>query len=226
MAPLVLVAGGTGRTGQLVVQKLQQVGYAVRVLTRHARKAQNFFDATVDIVEGDLTQPQSVEAAMRDVEGVVIAVESAADAGASNSPEQVHYQGTRHILAVAATSTRLVLVTQIYITRPDRYPEMSHIIHWRQQAEAAVRSSGLPYTIVRPSWLTDASGDQGVRLEQGDRGEGQVARDTIAEVCVQALRYPTAYGKTFEVYNEKGTPPANWSTTFAALHSDSVLQET
>ena len=90
--------------------------------------------------------------------------------------------------------------------------------------EEAVRSSGLPYTIVRPGLLTNDAGTPGIRFEQGDRGEGQVARGTVAEVCVQALHRQTAQGKTFEVYNDAGTPFADWSAVFAALHSDSIRQ--
>lgn len=223
MARLILVVGGSGRTGQSIVQKLKQSGCSVRVLTRNPKQAQVLFDASVETVAGNITQIQDVEAAMRDVDGVVIAVESADSDDAPNSPEQVHYQGTRHILAAAAKSTGIVLVTQIYITRPDRYPEMSNIIHWRCQAEAAVRSSGLPYTIVRPGWLTNASGDRLVRFEQGDRGEGQVSRETVAEVCVQALHHETARGKTFEIYNESTTSPTDWSAVFASLQPDPIL---
>lgn len=160
---------------------------------------------------------------MRGINGVVVAVESAESDDAPNSPEQVHYQGTRHILTAAAKSTQIVLVTQIYITRLDRYPEMNNVIHWRQQAEALVRSSGLPYTIVRPGWLTNDSGDQGIRFEQGDRSEGQVTRETVAEVCIQALRNEPARSKTFEIYNEPSVPPLNWSAVFASLQAAPVL---
>lgn len=60
---------------------------------------------------------------------------------------------------------------------------MRNIIHWRGEAEAALRASGQPYTIVRPSWLTDdAGGRQALRLEQGDSGEGRVARVDVATV--------------------------------------------
>lgn len=218
----VLVIGGNGRTGRHIVQKLTQLGDSVRVLTRQVKEAQT---TTVEFIAGDITRWQDVEVAVRDVDGVVIIVESAESDNALNSPEQVHYQGTRNVLAaVGSNSVQIVLVTQIYITHPERYPEVSNIIHWRQQAEEAVRASRLPYTIVRPGWLTDDSGEQGIRFEQGDRGEGQVARETVAEVCVQALHQTTAQNKTFEIYNEAGTPPTDWSEVFATLHSDSVFQ--
>lgn len=220
----ILVIGGSGRTGQLIVQKLQKCGDKVRVLSRHSKNTRKT-SHEIEIVEGDITQLQDVQTAMQNIEGVIIAVESADSDAAPNSPEQVHYHGIRHVLAAAGDRPiPIILVTQIYITRPNRYPEMSHIIHWRQKAEQALRSSGLPYAIVRPGWLTDDAGSQGIRLEQGDTGEGEVARATVAEVCVQALHQPAAQGKTFEVYSDAGITPTDWYTVFAALHSDAIVQ--
>jgi uncharacterized protein YbjT (DUF2867 family) len=221
MSQKVLVIGGTGRTGRQIVQKLKQRGSEVRVLARNA--TQGLFDADVDVVTGDITQAASVRVAMRDVDGCVVIVESATSDRAANSPERVHYEGTRHVLAAASKTAHIVLVTQIYITRPDRYPEVRNIIHWRGQAEKALRTSGLPYTIVRPSWLTeDPGGRAAIRFEQGDTGEGQISREDVAEVCVQSLLVPEAQGKTFEIYNGAGAPPQDWAPLFQALVPDNA----
>ena len=133
----------------------------------------------------------------------------------------MHYGGVRHVSEVAESGTHIVLVTQIYITRPDAYPEVRNVIRWRGEGERALRGSGLPYTIVRPSWLTgDEGGRQGIRLEQGDKGEGKVSREDVAEVCVQALFHDEARGKTFELYSEPGEPPGDWAARFGELELD------
>ena len=133
----------------------------------------------------------------------------------------MHYGGVRHVIEVAESGTHIVLVTQIYITRPDAYPEVRNVIRWRGEGERALRGSGLPYTIVRPSWLTgDEGGRQGIRLEQGDKGEGKVSREDVAEVCVQALFHDEARGKTFELYSEPGEPPGDWAARFGELELD------
>jgi uncharacterized protein YbjT (DUF2867 family) len=124
-------------------------------------------------------------------------------------------------VAGAAAGTHVVLVSQIYITRPDAYPAVAPTIAARAGAEEALRASGLPVTVVRPSWLTDAPGGQeALRLEQGDRGEGEVAREDVAEAVVQALLHPEARGRTFELYGVPGTPPDDWARAFAALEPD------
>jgi uncharacterized protein YbjT (DUF2867 family) len=223
MPQQILVIGGTGRTGHHIVQKLKQRGYGVRVLARNPNAARAHFDADIDVIAGDITQAAAVKAAMHDIDGCVIIVESATSDHAPNSPQRVHYEGTRHVLAAANHATQIVLVTQIYITRSDRYPEVRNITHWRGQAEQALRTSGLPYTIVRPSWLTEEpEGHAAIRFEQGDTGEGQISREDVAEVCVQSLFLPEAQGKTFEIYNVPGEPLRDWAVLFQTLVPDNA----
>jgi uncharacterized protein YbjT (DUF2867 family) len=220
MAKRFLVIGGTGRTGRHIVRKLHGGGHVVRVLTRGGQALAN-----AEIVRGDITDAGRVQVAMQQIDGVIVVVESADDDHAPNSPERVHYHGIRNVVAAAdQRRPHILLVTQIYITRPDRYPEVRNVIYWRGRAEEALHTSGLPYTVVRPSWLMEKVGGQnGIRLEQGDTGEGYVAREDVAEVCVQGLLHEESRGKTFEVYNEPGTPPKDWTAAFAALHTDAHM---
>lgn len=223
MAQTTLVIGGAGHTGRLIVQKLVQQGQSVRVLTRDAASARSRFDRQVEIIKGDITQAATVAEAMRDVTACVLIVESANSDAAPDGPKQVHYEGTRHALAAARPATHIVLVTQIYVTRPDRYPEVRTVIHWRNMAEQAVRASGRPYTIVRPSWLTnEPGGHAAIRFEQGDTGEGQISREDVAEVCIQSLLHSEARGKSFEIYNQQGEPPTEWGALFAGLKQDAI----
>jgi uncharacterized protein YbjT (DUF2867 family) len=212
---MILVVGGTGRTGRLIVSRLMAAGEAVRILSR--RSAPGLIPGA-DVVSGDVTRFEDVATAFDGVAGAVVVVEAQ---GRANSPEQVHGEGTRHVIAAAQpTGARVVLVSQIYITRADEHPEMAPIIRARQGAEQALRESGLPYVIVRPSWLIAGGGGSGLRLEQGDRGDGEVSREDVAATCVAALGYPSAVGKTFELYNDPAAPRPDWESAFAALAPD------
>lgn len=74
---------------------------------------------------------------------------------------------------------------------------------------------------MRPSWLTEAAGgEQAIRFEQGDTGEGQIARADVAAVVVAALASPSARGKTFEIFGVPGKPPDDWAAAFDALSAD------
>ena len=138
---------------------------------------------------------------MRGVDSVVLVVESAMnDDGSPNSPTAVHDQGTANVIAAAADDVHVVMVSQIYITRPEAFPAAADVIGARDRGEQSLRHGAPAYTIVRPSWLTDDSGGrQALRLEQGDTGDGRVARADVAEAVAQALTHPEAHGKTFEL---------------------------
>ncbi|MFD9499750.1 NAD(P)H-binding protein [Streptomyces sp. NPDC060035] len=64
----ILVAGATGTVGRQVVAELIARGHAVRALTRDASKAT--FPVGVEVVQGDLTEPDSLIPALEGVTGL------------------------------------------------------------------------------------------------------------------------------------------------------------
>jgi uncharacterized protein YbjT (DUF2867 family) len=173
-----LVIGGAGRTGRHIVDRLRRDGATVKVLSRNPDRVPD----GVEAIAGDITRADSVTAAMHGADAVVIVVESAMDGdGSPNSPTAVHDQGTGNVIAAAADGLHVVMVSQIYITRPEAFPAAADVIAARGRGEQALRDSALAHTIVRPSWLTDdPGGRQALRLEQGDTGDGKVARADVA----------------------------------------------
>ena len=66
------------------------------------------------------------------------------------------------------------------------------------KADEELRNSGLDYTIVRPTRLTDAPGQD--RIEAGESVErGEISRDDVADVIATVLRSDSTIGKTFDV---------------------------
>jgi uncharacterized protein YbjT (DUF2867 family) len=218
MPDLVTVIGGTGRTGRHAVRKLRDRGIAVRVLSRHPAA----LPEGVELVAGDLTDLADVRRAMTGADAVIITANTSSDQDDDpNGPTALHVTGTQNILAAAAPSAHLVQIGMIYTERGAEHPEFGVIIDARRTNEALLRDSGRPYTVVRAAFLSDEpGGSQGLRLEQGDTGEGNVSREDVAEACVQAVLADEARGKTFELYNEPGTPPTDWPRRFAALDPD------
>jgi uncharacterized protein YbjT (DUF2867 family) len=221
----VTVVGGAGRTGRLVVERLLAEGVEVRVLSRHASHATDLARQGVRLFDGDIRDGSGLRRALADSAGVVFSIEPGLADSGQDRPETTMYQGVRNVFEAASDRlSRFVMVSQIYVTRSD-HPINSNgqVLDWRLRGEDIVRASGIPYTVVRPSWLTNQrGGTSGVRLEQGDSGDGQIARADVAQACVQALTTDSAIGTTFEIYNEKGAPPASWNTLFSALAKDDV----
>lgn len=132
------------------------------------------------------------------------------------------------------TLPRFVLVSSAGVTRPGRpgmnleeeppavrlNDQLGGILTWKLRGEDSVRESGVPYTIIRPCALTEESGVQELVFEQGDNIKGKVSRDSVAEVCVQALEQPKACNVTFEVTQSGGDSNNNWQILFERLQPD------
>jgi uncharacterized protein YbjT (DUF2867 family) len=201
-----LVIGGAGRTGRRAADMLARDGHEVIVGSRRPHGPRT---VTVDLA-------RDLDPALLDrVDGVMVSVEPP-----TNTPgaEAVLHHGVARLARLAvARKTSVVLISQIYVTRPAQYPDMSGIIRARAAGEQALRDSGARYTILRPSWLTERPA-AGVLLEQGDTGDGQVSRDTVASAAAAALLAPEANGKTFELYD--GSERPDWPALFAQLRAD------
>jgi uncharacterized protein YbjT (DUF2867 family) len=199
-----LVIGGAGRTGRRVADLLAADGREVIIASRRPRGGR-----TVDL-------SRSLDPGLLNgVDGVVVSVEPPADTAGA---EAVMHHGVANIATLASRAgIPVVLISQIYITRADQHPEIAGIIRARAAGEQALRDSGATYTVIRPAWLTNDP-PTGVRLEQGDKGDGTTSRETVAQAAVAALLHPDAAGKTFELY-DSDTPP-DWPVLFAGLRAD------
>ncbi|MGW1617827.1 SDR family oxidoreductase [Streptomyces sp. NPDC002172] len=223
----IAVIGGTGRVGRLVTRRLLARGETVRVIGRSTQRARRHMPAQAQYFTADVRDPGTLRTPLHGCGAVVYAVEPGTDAAGPDSPESTLHGGVRHVLdalgAAAPADRHFVLVSQRHVTRRD-HPMNAYgrMLDWRLAGEDAVRSSGLPYTVIRPGWLTDDPGHGVLHLEQGDVGDGYVARGHVAEACVRAIGSPAAHGVTFEMRSEAGpsSGPVPWDELFAGLRAD------
>ena len=128
---------------------------------------------------------------------------------------------------------QLVQISSAGVTRPSRpginlaeeppavrmNEQLGGILTWKLRGEEAIRKSDLTYTIIRPCALTEQPGDKILYAEQGDNLKGQVSRDAIAQLCIQAMNLPEAVNKTFEV-KETEQGDTDWEKLFSSLDRD------
>lgn len=230
--PLILVAGGSGRAGRYVLEHLQAEGLRFRATTRSRDEAVASLGsrfAAVEWIEADLRDPAQAAGAMRNVDQV-ISVIGANQVSGDNSAEFVDYGAVKNLVdaAVRENVRHFVLLTAIGVTDPDHpFNKVTRgALGWRLRGEDHLRSSGLSYTIVRPGGLVnDPAGQQGLRIEQGDRWQpllrSTLSRADLAQVLVEALRNPAARNTTFELVNDPELPPGLWRADLAVLRPDS-----
>ena len=125
-----------------------------------------------------------------------------------NSPVLVDYFGTEHLMkeAAAAGVGLVVFVSSIYANRPDHYQDVEPTsLGWKARAEEVVRSSGVPYCIVRAGWLTDGPGGEAARSVRRATPARAISRAPTSRTSVPELLFlEDARGKTFEVVAAHG----------------------
>ncbi len=222
----VLVVGATGSIGRLVVDEVLRQGHSVRALVRDPGKKRQL-PTEAQVVIGDVTGPDTLSYAVDGVDAVVFTLGS--DGKGKVGAENVDYGGVRNVLrALGNRKARIALMTAIGVTnRIGTYNRTTEAHDWKRRSERLVRSSGLPYTIVRPGWFDYNAPDehrlvllQGDERQAGDASDGVVARRQIAEVLVRSLSSDHALRKTFELIATKGTAPHDFEALFTALEAD------
>lgn len=226
-----LVAGGSGRTGRVVLRQLQAERIAFRATTRDEAQARARLGADAEGVTWTAADLRDPAQAARAVEGAthVICVVGSREMSGPNSARYVDYEGVRNLVDAAARAgvRQFVLLTAIGASDKESFANkmFKGALEWRFRGEEHLRASGMAYTIVRPAGLTDEPGGaKGVKLWQGDDWKSHlrktISRDDLAAVLIESLRNPGARNATFEITQEPGEPPGSWRAQMAALRAD------
>lgn len=217
----VLVVGATGRTGRLIVGRLLAQGISVHALVRDERKGTELLGPEVRQFVGDVRNSHTLIASMRGVGAVIVATSGGAEH--DNSAELVDYFGTSNLVreAAAAHVDLVVFLSTISATRPAHYLDVEPTsLGWKARAEECIRSSGVPYCIVRAGWLTDGTGGEPLSVSQGDTAEGRISRTDLAELCTRLLFLPSARGKTIDVVAAREPPASDLEAAIASSATD------
>ncbi len=148
----ILVIGGTGMLGKPVAQQLKAEGFNVRLLARNPDKAQKLLGDGYEIVKGDVDNVAALRTALTGVDGVHISLKG--------GPSEADFDRMDHLATrdIAQTAKELgvgrVTILSAYAVSEEKAdtPESSS----KLKGEAALKSSGVPYTIFRASWFMES----------------------------------------------------------------------
>ncbi len=143
--PLVLVTGATGYVGGRLVPRLLDAGYPVRVMVRDAARLQGReWSPQVEIVEGDVTRPETLPPALR---GVAIAYYLVHSMGAGAGFEDADLLAARSFALVAREEGVGRLIYLGGLGDPGQH--LSPHLRSRQLTGEALREAGVPLTEFR-----------------------------------------------------------------------------
>lgn len=211
---MILVSGGTGFVGSGIVRELLRRGEKVAVLGRSAKKITEQFGADVEPREGDVRAPDTLGAAMQGIDVVINAVQFPGspieNRGKGYTFEEIDLKGTRHQVdaAKAAGVRRFVYVSGVGAAKDAE----KHWFRYKWEAEHYLQSSGLEWSIVRPTWVF-GPGDVSLNrflgfgkmlpfipmFGSGKQDMQPVFIDDVARVTADAALKPEAANNLFEL---------------------------
>lgn len=204
---MILVVGATGTLGRQLVPLLVEAGHQVRAMTRTPARADSLTAPNVEVVRGDLRDPESLRVAMRGVTAVISASHALTGSGKGSSA-QVDDAGQRALIAAARASDVEHFTYISALGASATHP----IDFWRTKSriEEVVRASGMPHAIVRPSAFMDfhayeligkavLRGKRVMLFGAGDRKRNFVAAADVARLIVRVLAEARHEDLTLEI---------------------------
>ena len=205
----IFVTGGTGFVGREVVLQLLAAGYKVRALVRDPQRAKGILPNVVELYHWDLTRPEGIRQGLMDCQAVVHLVGIIVESGGVTF-EELHVQGTRHMLRAAEEEgiRRFVYMSALG-SRPDA---RSRYHQTKYRAEELVGQSSLDWTIFRPSVIFGPNDRFVNRLARiirrapfvpvintGNAKLQPISVSDVAACIVLSIGNPKSIGKVYEL---------------------------
>jgi len=196
----ILIAGGHGQIALRLERLLKQAGHRPRGLIRNPAHAGDLEAAGAEPVMCDLEHDDP-----RPHVGTADAIVYAAGAGPGSGAERkrtMDYGGAVKLIDAARELdvARWLMVSSMGAGDPDSGAEaMRPYLQAKHGADEALAASGLDWTIVRPGRLTNEPGTGFVEAAAQLGRRGEVPRDDVALVLLEALDAPNTVGVTFEL---------------------------
>jgi uncharacterized protein YbjT (DUF2867 family) len=206
----ILITGGTGTVGSAVVKALAGKGADIKVLTRDPAKLKPA--AGVTAVQGNLLEAATVRRAFAGVDSVFLI----------NAVSQT--EASEALLAI--TGMRLARVKRVVYLSVHHAEKAAWLPHFGSKVgvEAALRVSGIPFTILRPNnfyqndyWLKDAILQHGVYPQPlGGAGVSRVDVRDIAEAAAIALTTGGHEGQSYDLVGPEAVTGESTAKSWSA----------
>jgi NADH dehydrogenase len=219
---MILVVGATGELGGRIARALLDRGEVVRALVRRREALDVVRAMGAEPVLGDLRDPESLNAACRDVDAVITTATSAAE-GSPEAVAAVDLRGNLDLVdaAEAGGVGRFVFVSPLGAA-PD-HPDP--FMRAKGAVEERLRRSPMAWTVLQSDLFMDRlpmlvvglpalTGRPVVLVGEGRRRHSLVATADVAAYAVAALADPAAVGRTLVV---GGPEPLSWRDVVATF---------
>ena len=209
----IFVTGATGFTGSRVVPLLLNNGYQVRCLYRASSDRSQLADANIEWAQGDLSDTASLSSAMQGTDALV----------------NIASLGFGHADSIIRAAKDAGIKRAVFISTTAIFTQLNAASKKvRVAAELAIETSGLKYTILRPTMIYGSPRDRNMwRLIRFLRilpiipvfGDGKslqqpIFMDDVAQAILGCLKSDVTIGKS---YNIAGKHPLTYNEVIETI---------
>jgi len=211
---MILITGASGNVGAEVLRQISESDHPVRAAFQSTSRMTTA-PAGVETVLMDYNQPETVRAAVRDVDHVFLVGPVA--------PNLVELE-SRATGAMKGSRVRQIVNLSAIGTNQATFPRQHH------QAEDYIRSSGIGYTFLRPNgFMQNMIGYNGATIRTqnafyGCQADAQVSHIDVRDIAAVAVRVLTEEGHLGKTYTLTG-PEALSNTRMAEMLSAKLGRE-
>jgi nucleoside-diphosphate-sugar epimerase len=195
----VLVAGGHGQIAQRLLRLLAEGGDRGRGIIRNPDHAADLEALGAEPVLCDL-ESDDPRPHVGGAQAIVFA--AGAGPGSGDARKRTMDLGGALKMIEAARElgvARFVIVSSMGTADAGHAGAMRPYLEAKRDADEALMSSGLDWTVVRPGRLTNEPGTGTVDASRGLGRRGEITRDDTALVLLETLHAPNTIGVAFEV---------------------------
>ncbi len=232
---MVLVVGATGAVGGEVCRRLVAAGKPARGLVRptsDAAKVAGLRKLGVQLIEGDLRDPRSLDAACAGADAVISTASATISRQAGDTLQKVDREGQISLVDAARTAgVKHFIYVSAHLDPTVQYP--------LQEAKAAVerhiRESGIMWTILQPTmfmevWLSPAVGFDVVNRRAVVHGSGHgkisfISCKDVAAFAVAALDNPHARNATLVLGGPEALSPMQIILMLEGLSGEKISEQ-
>jgi uncharacterized protein YbjT (DUF2867 family) len=211
---MILITGASGNVGKEVLKQIAQTEAQVRAAFQSVSKAAAA-PSGVEIVAVDYQQPESLRAALKNVDRVFLVGPPTSQLPTleCNAMDVISHSNVRQVVKLSAMGGREAIFTRQHA-----------------ESEAYIQSSGVPYTFLRPNGFMqntvnyNAATINAQNAFYGSEGDGRVSQIDIRDVAAVAVKALTEDGHVGKTYTLTG-PEAFMNSEIAQILSDELGRE-
>jgi uncharacterized protein YbjT (DUF2867 family) len=156
MDKTILLVGASGQLGTKIFEKLNASGYKnLHILAREDSSIDHLMDAKPTIHYGDLTQPETLMEALRDVDIIITTANAAIPRKKQDTIRNIEITGNMNLIDAAKSAGVRQFIFTSGTMNDKKVNQLVPLGRSKLIAEDYLKQSGVPYTIFRPTAFMD-----------------------------------------------------------------------